>query len=69
MAKASELRNLSIEELEDKLDKLKKELMQRRFESKTAKLERQSVIRDAKHDIARVLTVINEMKKRSEVKA
>lgn len=68
MLKMKDIENLSVEELNDKLDKLKKELMQSRFQAKTAKLERQSVIKEKKRDIARILTLINRAKK-SEVKA
>ena len=68
MLKTSDLRNLSVDELQDKLDKLKKDLMQYRFQAKTGKLERQSTIRETKSDIARIFTVINE-KSREEVKA
>lgn len=66
MVKTNELRGLSVDELQEKRDKLKKDLMQARFESKTGKLERQTLIRETKRDIARVLTVMNE-KKTSEV--
>lgn len=69
MLKISELRNLSAEELREKADKLKKDLMQFRFQSKTGKLERQSVLKETKKDIARVLTILNESKKKSEAKS
>jgi large subunit ribosomal protein L29 len=65
--KAQELRELSIEELGEKLDQLKKTLMQYRFQSKTGKLERQSAIRYTRRDVARVRTIMNEQKKKSEV--
>ena len=68
MLKVDELRNLSVEELQEKVNVLKKELMQFRFQAKTGKLERQSTIREVRRDIARVLTVMNQLKK-SEVKA
>ena len=69
MLKTSDLRGLSVEELQEKSDKLKKELMQARFQARTGKLERQSVISETKRDIARVLTVINEFKQDKGVKA
>ena len=40
--KAKELRNMSVEELQEKVNQLKKELMQFRFQAKTGKLERAS---------------------------
>jgi large subunit ribosomal protein L29 len=63
MLKTSELRELSVEELREKALNLKKDLMQLRFQKKTGKLERQSAMREAKRDVARILTVINESKK------
>ena len=60
MLKLEELRGLAVEELEEKVGKLKKELMQYRFQAKTGKLEQQNTIRDTRRDIARVLTVMNE---------
>ncbi|MBI3306723.1 MAG: 50S ribosomal protein L29 [Candidatus Omnitrophica bacterium] len=65
--KIQELRGLSAEELGEKLNQLKKTLMQYRFQSKTGKLEQQSAIRIVRRDIARVLTLINEPNNKSEV--
>ncbi len=62
-----ELRNLGVDELKEKANLLKKDLMQHRFQAKTGKLERQSAIREIRRDIARVLTIINE--KKNEVKS
>ena len=71
MLKLEDLRSLGEEELKEKASALKKELMQFRFQSKTGKLERQSVIRSTRRDIARVLTVLSEItnEKKKEVKA
>jgi large subunit ribosomal protein L29 len=55
----AEIRNLGPDELHDKLGQLKKTLMQYRFQAKTGKLERQSVIGETKRDIARILTALN----------
>ena len=63
MLKVSELKELGVEELSEKVNTLKKDLMQLRFQHKTGKLERQSALKEAKRDIARVKTVINEKKK------
>ena len=62
MLKVAELKELSVEELNEKVNVLKKGLMQLRFQHKTGKLERQSALKEAKRDIARVKTVINEKK-------
>ncbi len=61
--KVQELRGLSVDELGEKLNQLKKSLMQYRFQSKTGKLEQQSSIPNVRRDIARVKTLINEQKK------
>ncbi len=58
----ADLNNLSVEELQEKANQLKKELMQYRFQAKTGKLEQQSVIGRTKKDIARVLTAKNQKK-------
>lgn len=67
MLKVAELRELSVEELKEKVGALKKGLMQLRFQHKTGKLERHSTLEEARRDIARVKTIINE-KKRGEKK-
>ncbi len=63
MTKIADYRDLSVDELNEKVVSLKKELMQYRFQHKTGKLEKQSTLKEAKKAIARVKTVINEKKK------
>jgi large subunit ribosomal protein L29 len=63
MLKVTELREIGIEELNQKVQALKKDLMQLRFQHKTGKLERHSAMKEAKRDIARVKTVITEKQK------
>ncbi|MBP5209411.1 MAG: 50S ribosomal protein L29 [Clostridia bacterium] len=58
--KATEMRNLSIEELDAKLQELKKELFNLRFQSAINQLDNPHKITEVKHDIARVMTVIRE---------
>lgn len=58
--KAKDLRNLTADELKEKLDGLKKELFSLRLQAKFGKLEKHSSIRTAKKDVARVSTVLNE---------
>ena len=67
MLKTKELRSLSVEELEGKVESLKKDLMQYRFQAQTGKLEKQTTLRDVRRDIARVSTIVNEKKKSGEV--
>ncbi len=58
--KAQELRAMSNEELENKLQDLKKELFNLRFQLAVHQLDNPHKITDVKHDIARVMTVIRE---------
>jgi len=58
--KATEIRNMSSEELEKKLKDLKLELFNLRFQLAVNQLDNPHKITDVKRDIARVLTVIRE---------
>lgn len=60
MLKVEEIRGLGVDEIREKVEKLKKDLMQYRFQAKTGKLERQSTLREVRRDIARLLTIMNE---------
>ena len=62
MLDVDELRNLSQDELLEKLTQFKKTLMQYRFQAKTGKLETKNVLGQARRDIARILTVMNQKK-------
>lgn len=62
MIKASELRNLSRQELKEKLTALKKSLYDMRIQKETGRIEKPDKISEARHDIARVLTVLGEEK-------
>ena len=59
--KASELRQLSVSELEIKLKDLKEELFNLRFQLAINQLENPMRITAVKRDIARVSTVIREL--------
>ena len=59
---AKDLRNMSAAELETKLQELKKELFNLRFQHAVNQLENPHQIAEVKHDIARVMTVLNEKK-------
>ena len=61
--KASEIKTMSVDELEKKLTELKDELFHLRFQLAIKQLDNPHKITDVKRDIARVLTVINEGKK------
>ena len=58
--KAAELRNMTSAELEIKLQELKRELFNLRFQNAINQLENPHQISEVKHDIARVMTVLNE---------
>lgn len=60
--KATELRNMSAEELDKKLVELKQELFNLRFQHTINQLDNPHKIADVKKDIARVLTVLSEKK-------
>ena len=59
--KASELRTKSTAELNAKLKELKQELFNLRFQHAINQLDNPHRIADVKRDIARVLTVLQEM--------
>ena len=58
--KASELRELSVEELQRKLTELKEELLNLRFQLAVNQLENSSRIGAVKKDIARVSTILRQ---------
>ena len=58
--KASELREMSVEQLSVKLGELKEELLNLRFQLEVKQLDNPHKIKDVKHDIARVMTVLRE---------
>ena len=58
--KAKELRNLTGDELKEKLDGFKKELFSLRLQAKLGKLEKHSTVRMTKKDIARIQTLLKE---------
>ena len=58
--KAKELRTMSAEALEAKLKELKAELFNLRFQHAINQLDNPHQIAEVKHDIARVMTVLNE---------
>lgn len=61
--KAQEIRKLSDQDLSKKLDTLKEELFNLRFQAATGQIENMSSIGKVKQDIARVKTIITEREK------
>lgn len=69
MARAAELREMADEELIDRLEGNKEELFNLRFQLATGQLDDPNRIKDVRHDIARVLTVLRERHIEAEVEA
>lgn len=58
--KANEIRKMSSEDLDNKVNELKNELFNLRFRLATGQLDNPSSIKSVKRDIARVKTIIRE---------
>ena len=58
--KASEIRKMSVEELEKELAGLKEELFNLRFKHAINQLDNPHKIADVRKDIARVMTILHE---------
>ena len=58
--KATELREMTAEQLTAKLAELKEELFNLRFQLEIKQLDNPHQITEVKHDIARVMTVLRE---------
>lgn len=61
--KASEIRELSPEEMERKGNDFKEELFNLRFQHEIGQLENPNKVKQTKRDIARIKTVMNEFAK------
>jgi large subunit ribosomal protein L29 len=55
--KTNSMQNMSVDQLEDEVDKLKKEQFNLRFQRASGQLENTSRVRTVRRDIARLLTV------------
>ncbi|OEU66552.1 MAG: 50S ribosomal protein L29 [Desulfobacterales bacterium PC51MH44] len=64
--KASEIKDLSMEEKLRKVDDLKEELFNLRFQHEIGQLENPQKMKQAKRDIARVKTIIREAEKQTD---
>lgn len=61
--KPNEIRNLSPEEIEAEVSKRRSELLDLRFQTRIGQATNPKRIREARREIARLLTVAGEMKK------
>ena len=66
--KVKEIRELSTEEINAKLFEAKQELFNLRFQQATGNLEKPSRIRDLRHQVARMKTVLRERELNEEAK-
>jgi len=60
MAKGTELRDLSDDELAQRLDEAKEELFNLRFQNVTGQLDNPMRIKVMRHEVARIMTVMRE---------
>jgi len=58
--KASEIRDLSLEEMKQKASDLEQELFNLRFQHETGQLENSAKLKQTRRDFARVKTVIGQ---------
>jgi large subunit ribosomal protein L29 len=58
--KASEIRDMSLDQLDDQLVKLKKEQFNLRFQRASGQLENTSRVRVVRRDIARIMTIARQ---------
>ncbi|WP_099868167.1 50S ribosomal protein L29 [Pararhizobium haloflavum] len=66
--KATDVRAMSVDQLNDELAKLKKEAFNLRFQRATGQLEKTSRVREVRRDIARIKTIARQ-KLAAEAKA
>ena len=59
--KASEIRELGADKMKEKLEELKKQLFNLRFQNDVGQLENTATLSNVKKDIARLYTISNEM--------
>jgi large subunit ribosomal protein L29 len=68
-SKAAELRELPDEELLERIESAKEELFNLRFQLATGQLDNPSRIREVRHDMARIATVLREREIETELEA
>jgi large subunit ribosomal protein L29 len=67
--KAKQYREASTEELTDKLDEFRKKLFELRTQAETETLANTKTMREIRHDISRIMTVIREREIKSATAA
>jgi large subunit ribosomal protein L29 len=66
--KASEFRDMTLDQLDDQLARLKKEQFNLRFQTASGQLESTARVREVRRDIARVKTVARQKQAGAAVK-
>ncbi len=69
MTRVRELRDLGDEELVERLESSKDELFNLRFQLATGQLDNPMRIKDVRHDVARILTILTERDMGHELEA
>ena len=64
--KSAEVRELDIEELEQRLAQTRRELFNLRFQHATGQLENTGQLKEVRKNIARILTVLNHKQQESQ---
>ncbi|UCE53245.1 MAG: 50S ribosomal protein L29 [Desulfobacterales bacterium] len=64
--KASEIRELSLEEMRRKADDLREELFNLNFQHETGQLENSQKLKQTKRDVARIKTIMREVTLKQE---
>ena len=59
--KASEIREMNLEEMQRKVNDLKEELFNLRFQHEIGQLENPNIMKQTRKDIAKVKTIIREV--------
>jgi len=67
--KVKDIRQLSDEELDSELDRVRRHLFDVRTQAVTEKLEDPSMLTKARRDIARIMTVMRERKIKAEARS
>jgi large subunit ribosomal protein L29 len=65
--KASEIRDLPDEELLSRLESQKEELFNLRFQGATGQLDNPMRVKEVRHDIARILTILRQRRTEEEL--
>ncbi len=68
-SKAAELREMPDDELYARIDGAKEELFNLRFQLATGQLDNTARLRDLRHEVARIATVLREREMQTELEA